>query len=77
MAGQCGIGIKLTLSSSKLLIDGVLDRGPAFNAGIRAGWYLVSIDGTDVSERAPGTLQSLLLGAAGYIITRCRAITGI
>jgi hypothetical protein len=29
--------------------------------------YLVSIDGLDVSERAPGTLQPLLLGPAGCL----------
>jgi hypothetical protein len=29
--------------------------------------YLVSINGLDVSERAPATLQPLLLGAAGCI----------
>jgi hypothetical protein len=39
MAAQSGIGIKLSLVDSKLHIDGVMDRGPAFNAGIRAGWY--------------------------------------
>jgi hypothetical protein len=39
MAAQSGIGIKLSLLDSKLRIDGVMDRGPAFNAGIRAGWY--------------------------------------
>ncbi len=97
MAAQSGIGIKLSLLDSKLRIDGVMDRGPAFNAGIRAGWYgwflrraarplrcsnrlfpnlfllwslpvlryLISIDGLDVSDRAPSTLQPLLLGAAG------------
>jgi hypothetical protein len=39
MAAQSGIGIKLSLLDSKLRIDGVMDRGPAFSAGIRAGWY--------------------------------------
>jgi hypothetical protein len=39
MAAQSGIGIKLSLVDSKLRIDGVMDRGPAFNCGIRAGWY--------------------------------------
>jgi C-terminal processing protease CtpA/Prc len=37
-AAQSGIGIKLSLVDAKLLIDGVMDGGPAFGAGIRAGW---------------------------------------
>ena len=41
MAAQSGIGIKLSLVDSKLRIDGVMDRGPAFNSGIRAGWYFL------------------------------------
>ncbi len=35
--------------------------------------YLVGIDGLDVSNRAPNSLQPLLLGAAGYI-TRCHSL---
>jgi hypothetical protein len=40
MAAQSGIGIKLSAADSNLRIDGVMDRGPAFNAGIRAGWCI-------------------------------------
>jgi hypothetical protein len=40
MAAQSGIGIKLSVADSKLRIDGVLEQGPAFNAGIRAGWCI-------------------------------------
>jgi carboxyl-terminal processing protease len=66
-----GLGVELKTEESSLLIMNVIEAGPAFEGGIRAGDRIVAIDGRTAQEKGitPDTLADMLRGREGSQVT--------
>lgn len=63
--GKAGAGIILSKRSDVIFVVSSERGGPADEAGIRSGDYLISIDGKDVENKSLLEVNSLLHGAPG------------
>jgi carboxyl-terminal processing protease len=66
-----GLGVELKTEESSLLIVNVIENGPAFEGGIRAGDRIVAVDGRTTQEKGitPDGLADMLRGQEGSRIT--------
>ncbi len=65
-AGNGGVGMKFQPNQDgDLVIVGVMPGGPAEKAGIKAGTYLVEIDGKSTENLPPEKVRDLLSGPIG------------
>lgn len=60
-----GLGVELKTEPSGLNIVNVISIGPAFEAGIRPGDRIVSVDGKTTKQVSPDSLADLLRGEEG------------
>jgi carboxyl-terminal processing protease len=63
--GTAGVGIVLSKRSEIIYIVSCKHGGPAAEAGVRAGDYLMEVDGQGVEDRSILEVDSLLHGAPG------------
>ena len=73
-----GIGVVLTQSAGKVLVEEVLKDGPAARAGIEAGDLLARVDGEETAGLPLERIVSLVRGEVGSSVTLdlVRAATG-
>jgi carboxyl-terminal processing protease len=66
-----GLGVELKTEESALFIVNVIERGPAFEGGIRAGDRIVAVDGHTAQEKgiSPDALADMLRGQEGSQVT--------
>lgn len=64
----CGVGITMTLDSEGCLIQEVNTKGPAYEAGIRAGSYLTFVDGKSVKDKTLGEISAAVRGPEGTTV---------
>lgn len=67
--GQSGLGLRVAVQGSALVIDALTPDGPAALAGIRLGDRLVAVDGRRLGPREPGLAARLLEGPEGSDVT--------
>jgi len=60
-----GLGVELKTEQTGLNIVNVIAIGPAFEAGIRPGDRIVSVDGKTTKQVSPDTLADMLRGEEG------------
>ncbi len=63
-AGNAGVGVVLSKRTDVVYIVAAHRGGPAESAGLRAGDYLMMVDGLSVEDRSILEVESLLRGAA-------------
>lgn len=64
-SGKAGIGIILSKRSDTIYVVSCEREGPAAEAGIRPGDYLIAVDGQDVEDKSILEVDSLLHGTPG------------
>jgi len=65
-----GIGIRFEQNADgELVIAAVLPGSPAANAGLKAGLYLMAVDGKSVEKLAPEQLRAMVMGPVGSKLT--------
>jgi len=61
-----GLGVELKTEPTGLSIVNVIANGPAYSGGIRAGDFIIAVDGkTTPADATPDTLADMLRGAEG------------
>jgi carboxyl-terminal processing protease len=65
-----GVGMELSQGGENgpSKIKGVLPAGPAAKAGIQAGWFLLSINGTNTAGRSLSECVNLVRGEEGTTV---------
>ena len=71
-----GLGVELRTEDGRLTIVRVIPRSPAEYAGLRAGDYILSIDGRDVGDLPMEQAANLLQGDAGSLVALSVASPG-
>ncbi len=62
-AGQASVGLTVALRGTLIVVEDVLEGGPAAAAGVRSGDIIVAVDGTVVRARDPASVAALINGA--------------
>ena len=60
-----GVGITMQAEGGRILVTDVNRKGTAFAAGVRAGWYLIGIDGENISGMGISEVAMKVRGAEG------------
>ena len=63
-----GVGVTMTLDNNGCLVSEVNRLGPAFEAGLRAGCYIVKVDGVSVSDWSLNDISSKVRGIEGTTV---------
>jgi carboxyl-terminal processing protease len=64
-----GIGVQIDLTGPMPVIIAPIDGSPAWEAGIRPGDVIVSVDGVESARRDPGEVTDLIRGEEGTDVT--------
>lgn len=64
-AKRAGVGVQLSQTEAGLLIEGLIEGGPASTAGLEPGDLLVEVDGMSVDDHSLGELVKRIGGEAG------------
>lgn len=68
--GVIGVSIAVQRNDNEPLKTAqVIPRSPADKAGIKPGWFLISVDGTNVTNVSAANAVSMIRGPAGAIVT--------
>jgi carboxyl-terminal processing protease len=68
-AGKAGLGLAVGLHGSQIEVRSVARESPAAIAGIHPGDILVSVDGQRLDGQDPETVEALLSGPEGSVVT--------
>jgi carboxyl-terminal processing protease len=60
-----GIGVNLTERNNKLYVTGLYANSPADREGVKAGDYIISVDGHEISDDNIDFVRNLLQGSVG------------
>ena len=63
-----GVGVTMTMDNGSCLISGVNHQGPAYEAGIRSGSYIVKVDGASVAEWTLSEISEKVRGEEGTAV---------
>lgn len=70
VAGEyLGIGVVFSQHENGVYVNAVLDDSPALKAGIKAGDYIVAVNGVPVKGKSADEARSLIVGAADSEVT--------
>jgi len=64
-AGKAGIGVVLSKRTELIYVVSTRQNGPAAEAGIRAGDFIIVVDGLNVEDKSIPEVESLLRGPEG------------
>ena len=68
-AGRAGLGMTLGQRAALIEVRSVIRDSPAAIVGLRPGDIVTSIDGQRTQDQDPPTLEALLFGAEGSVVT--------
>lgn len=66
--GLGGIGVELAIRAGRIIIIAPIEDAPAYRAGIKAGDYLIRVDGKEISADSLKEVGAQLRGKAGSTV---------